>query len=241
MIEATGGPPRYLPVQVNKAPVVLGATEALEAEAPSEIGLDKTVGQHAGNLGFAFSTVISTLGQIASSPRFAREIPGLNLGVAVLETVNAMHQVPNGDPVTALGHAGNAAGCFSAFAEDVGRFASMAGPTGHPVASGIAMSLGLTGGLLGIVQGSAEIKTGLAVQKASGSTRTLHMGIADTLSGASTVAGIVLRGAGVAPTVGAGLLVAASICDLASIAVDYAGMLSDRKAALASLGSAPAA
>ena len=191
--------------------------------------MDKTVTQHAGNLGFALTTALSSLGPLLTSPRFAREIPGLNLGVAVVETANALHQYSHGEQVVAMGHLGNAAGCFGAFAEDVGRFVSLAGSGGHPLLGSAAVGLGVAGGLLGIAQGNAEIKSGLALRKASGSTRTLHMGIADSISGLTTVAGIVLRAGGLAPALGTSLLVAASVCDLASIAVDYAGMLADRR------------
>ena len=232
MIQATGGTPRIPICQAPPSPLPgVEVTEASAAPQPAPVdsGPDRNVGEHAGTIGYVLATVMSTLADIASSPRFAREIPGLNLGVAVVESANALHKHADGKPVEAMGHLGNAASCFSSFAEDVGRAVSIAAPASYPMLGSAAVGLGIAGGLLGLAQGTQEIKNGLALTRANGSARLLHIGIADTISGVTTVAGIGLRSAGCAPALGTGLLVTATVCDLLSIAVDYAGTLAERK------------
>src|SRR5437870_1811930 len=103
-----------------------------------------------------------------------------------------------------LGHAGNALGCFYALAEDAGRVMS-AYHGGHKMGadlSGAVIGLGLVGGTLGVIQGIREIRMGRLLKANHGSARTLHMGIADTMSGASTLVGIGLRMTGHSPALG---------------------------------------
>lgn len=191
----------------------------------SDDSKDKTLPQHAGTIG----VILSSLGYLASTPRLAKEIPLLNLGVGVVETGNTIHQLIHKDHAAATAHASNAACCLGTFAEDVGRIVSIADPAGHPLLTGTAVGLGLAGGVLGVVTGVTELRKGFKALEATGSNRLLHMGMFDTISGLSTTTGIALCAANVAPTVGAGLLVGATVCDLASIAVEYSDMVSDRK------------
>lgn len=190
-----------------------------------EVGKDKNALQHAGNAGFALASLTgaaATISRIAARPRLAEEVPGLNLVVGVLEGFNFVHQARKGQKVVALGHAGNAAGCIAAFAEDIGRFAALA-PGGMGHLGRLSLALGIAGGAFGVYQGIHEIRLGSEAKRQTGSTRTLHMGVADLTSGAATIGGIALSASKIAPTVGLALLVGASVCDLASIGIDYLG------------------
>lgn len=207
----------------------------VDSPAPTdtlEVGKDKNPLQHAGNAGFAVASLTgaaATIGRLARSPRLAEEVPGLNLAVGLVEGFNAVHQAGKRQKIVALGHAGNAAGCIASFAEDLGRFAALA-PAGLHHLGRASLVLGLAGGTFGVYQGIHEIRQGQEAKRLSGSTRTLHMGVADLTSGAATIAGIALSASHLAPGIGLALLVGASACDLASIGVDYLGAAKDREA-----------
>lgn len=197
-----------------------------ENEAPREIGAEKDLAQHVGNAGFglvALGTVAAgakKIWNLAAESRLGRHIPGLNLGVAAVESCNAARKALEGEPVVAMTHAGNAAGCLGAILDERGGLLAL-GFGGARVGLGVA--LGMVGGALGLAAGTVEIRQGLALRDAGGSSRTLAMGVVDLASGSTFLVGAALVAAGIGGGLGPALLLTAGVCDLTGIAVDYLG------------------
>jgi len=142
-----------------------------------------------------------------------RLIPGINLVAAGVEGYNAVKKHRAGEHVVALTAAGNSLGCLSSLLGESSLVALRSGGAGVPAA------LAAGGGLLGLVAGSIEVKQGLANQRATGSTRTLAMGVLDLTSGVVSLTGSALlaknRALGMTMLIGSGLV------DLCGIGVDY--------------------
>lgn len=194
-------------------------------ETPREIGTEKELSQHVGNAGFGISSVASIAGKLGKVSRVAKAfkfVPGINLSVAAIESYNSAKKFKNNEPLVATSSAGNAAGCFGGFFEEFGA-ASLA--RGRAVSSGrfvnVGVALGVLGGALGIAAGAFEIKHGMKIKEASGSTRTLKMGYLDIASGITSLAGTALAATG--SPLGIPLMVTSGFCDLAGIAMDYLG------------------
>jgi hypothetical protein len=190
--------------------------------------------QHIAEMGFVLASGAAILGPLG---RVGQMVPGLNLAVGGVMAYNGVHYLRQKQHTAALGCIGNALGCFASTAEDAGRLVSIFGGTGKPHApymssavSGGIVALGMIGGTCGLIQGIREIRAGLEIKAHNGSTRVLHMGIADTLSGTATLVGIGLRLTGWAPGIGTGLIIGASLCDMASVAVDYFDRKHDKEA-----------
>lgn len=215
-VSVLGGPSRWWGcLSLPTAPA--GPTVAVAASPVAEPGVDKTLTQHAGNFGF---TVVSLAA--CTESRALQMVPGLNLAVAAVEGYNAIARHRKGDDIVAMGHAGNATGCFASFIEDVARYASAFGIRRlHPGIGAAIVGFGIVGGAFGVVQGLYEISIGRVLHERNRSKRTLIMGAADLASGGLTLAGIVLRSGGFAPISGAAMLVGASACDLLSVGADY--------------------
>jgi hypothetical protein len=170
------------------------------------------------------------VGKIARIPQIAKHVPIANAIVAGIETVNAIHQGRQRNTTVTLGHAGNAAGCLAGFAEDVGLYVTLSG-IAHGAVARTAIGLGFAGGVFGVVQGYQEIRLGRQQRAQTGATRAYHMGLADFVSGGTTLVGIALKGTGFAPTAGTAFLVGAVVCDMVSVGVDYLeGMVEKRRA-----------
>lgn len=186
-------------------------------EPVDEIGASKSVTQHLGNAGFGSASLGALTGGMARS-RLARYMPGLNVGVAALETYNASKKLLQGEPIVAMTHAGNAAGCVGAMLDQAG---GLLVTTGAPRGLGVAM--GMVGGALGLAAGTVEVRQGLAIRRAGGAGRTLAMGVLDLASGTTSLVGAGLAAARVGGALGPALLIGAGLCDLSGIAVDYLG------------------
>lgn len=216
-----GTNPRIPPASPQGAPARPAPSED---EVPDEVGASKSAAQHVGNAGFGSASLGSVgaglkrlAGRTAQS-RLGRYLPGLNVGVAALETYNASRKALQGDPVVAMTHAGNAAGCLGAVLDQAGGF--MALGTSR---LGIGVTLGMVGGGLGVAAGAFEVKQGLAIRRAGGPGRTLAMGVLDLASGTTSLLGAGLAAAGVGGALGPALLIGAGFCDLSGVVVDYLG------------------
>lgn len=210
--------------------------EPKDTYTPGEIGADKTKTQHLANASFGLSSVyglkntILTAVGITSKCKFAKYVPGLNVGIAGIETYHAVKHLVKKDPVVAATSAGNAAGCMSSVLEEASTMSAFASGVRHSLAMKCMSSvLGLIGGALGIAAGTAEIKEGMKIKKAGGTGRTLTMGILDIASGITSATGGILLASGVGSVFGLPFLVAASICDLSGIAVDYMWKKSEQR------------
>jgi hypothetical protein len=172
------------------------SSEPKELYIPSEIGEEKEHTQHISNAAFGASSVVTmgknlkTLVKISSKSKIARFVPGLNFGVAGLETYHAIKFLKKGEPVVAATSAGNAAGCMSSFLEESGTISMLASNATQMTALRVGASVfGVMGGVLGIVAGVKEIKEGKKIKEATGSNRTLTMGILDIASGVTSLTG----------------------------------------------------
>src|SRR5262249_53472147 len=101
-------------------PVLAGPPPPTQQQPEPRRGeiINKTPGDHAAEAGFALASSAAVLGPVG---RTSQMIPGLNLGVGLLETHNALASHRKKDHTAMLGHAGNALGCYASFAEDAGR------------------------------------------------------------------------------------------------------------------------
>ena len=208
-------------VRIQSNPIVL-TTAPRSGLRPSPevvgIGQDKTPVQHAGNVGFGLASLASVtkgakaLLRVTSQTPVARLIPGLNLGVAAIEGVNAFHMRQKGQNVVAATHLGNSVGCMASFLEESGAWAMAS----HH--STLGSHLALSGGLLGLGVGLYEIRLGTKIMKDTGSKRTLAMGILDAASGITSLVASRMGG-----SLGVGLLLGAGLIDLAGMGVDYYG------------------
>ena len=183
-----------------------------------EVGQGKTPVQHAGTVGIGLSSLANAtraakaILRVTAETPIARLVPGLNLGVATVEGVNAFHMHKRGHHVEAGAHLGNAVGCFAGFLEEGSAWAMAAHQTT------LGSRLALTGGLLGLGVGLYEIRLGKQVMEQTGSRRTLVMGLLDAASGVTSLVASRVGG-----NLGMGLLLGSGILDLAGIAVDYKG------------------
>ncbi|MEQ8223792.1 MAG: hypothetical protein ABRQ37_15870 [Candidatus Eremiobacterota bacterium] len=210
--------------------------EPKDTYIPSEIGEEKEHTQHLSNAGFGASSVITmgknlkALSGIASNSKIARFVPGLNLGVAGIETYHAIKFLHKGEPVVAATSAGNAAGCMSSFLEESGTVSILASNATNMAALRFgASAFGVIGGVLGIVAGVQEIKEGKKIKEATGSNRTLAMGVLDIASGVTSLAGGALCATGAGAVFGLPCLLAASLLDISGIVVDYYGKKIEEK------------
>ena len=184
-----------------------------------EIGLEKSKSQHLGNAAFGLASLLGTMRNVRSLAHLAgaspvgRLVPGINLVAAGVEGFNAARKFHAGDRVVALTAAGNSLGCMSSFLGESSLLALRASGTG------MAASLAAGGGVLGLVAGGIEVKQGLSHKRATGSCRTLAMGVLDLTSGVVSLTGSALlarhRGLGMSMLIGSGVI------DLAGIGVDY--------------------
>jgi hypothetical protein len=203
-------------------------TDRVVLSAAAHDDESKTIPQHIGlaSLGVAsLGVVSSSVAKIARVPGIAREIPGLNLGLAGLEAFNAIHQTTKHKHVEAAGHLGNSLGCLAGAAADVGRVAAAFGG-GNSSAIALAhwgSTLGVLGGVVGMVQSSAELHQGLELRdtQPKAYSKKMTLGTLGVLSGATTVGGVLLSGARALPGVGLALLAVASACDIASVGFEY--------------------
>jgi hypothetical protein len=208
-----------------------------ETEDLSEIGADRTVSQHIGNIAFGTSSLSALAGKLkpvlrlAGEPRIAQYIPGLNLGVTAIETFNAAERLQKKDHIAAATSAGNAAGCMAGVLEEAAMASVLSSKYGHKgKLLGVGVAFGIVGGGLGMAVGAAEIEKGLNIKAAGGSHRTLTMGILDMTSGlASTTGAILTATGGPGAAIGIPLLVTAGICDVAGVFVDYFGKRSENR------------
>ncbi len=210
--------------------------EPKDVYIPSEIGEEKEHTQHISNAGFGVSSVITmgknlkALAGIASNSKIARFVPGLNFGVAGIETYHAIRFLSKGEPVVAATSAGNAAGCMSSFLEESGTVSMVASNATNMAALRFgASAFGVIGGVLGIVAGIQEIKEGKKIKEATGSNRTLAMGVLDIASGVTSLTGGALCATGAGAVFGLPCLIAASLFDISGIVVDYYGKKLEEK------------
>ncbi|MBT9585049.1 hypothetical protein IV102_17025 [bacterium] len=210
--------PRLSPPRLPSAPA-----------QPAEVGGEKTLTQHLGNAGFGASSVAAftdsmgtMLDTVVSFPG-VEAVPGLNLGVAAIETYNSVKKLKEHDPIVAATSAGNAAGSLGTFLAQVSLAPALLARNGairSGLLLGMGAALGAVGGGLGIAAGVAEIRKGLEIKEAGGSSRTLVMGCLDISSGVTSLAGAGAMAMGAAP-VGITLMMLANLIDVAGIGVDY--------------------
>lgn len=185
-----------------------------------ELGSRKTLSQHLGNAGFGVSSVAAfgdsfeTLMNASNALPGIEMVPGLNLGVAAVESYNSIRKLKEHDPVVAATSAGNATGTLGSFLGQVGVM------THQNLVVGLGASFGAVGGILGIGAGIAEVREGHSMVKQGGSHRVFTMGCLDIASGVVSLsgAGLVAAGAG---HIGVALMMGSNLIDLAGIGVDY--------------------
>ena len=156
---------------------------------------------------------VRSLAHLAGASPVGRLVPGINLVAAGVEGYNAVKKHRAGDHVVAMTAAGNSLGCMSSFLSESSLIALRSGGAGMPAA------LAAGGGLLGLVAGTIEVKQGLANKRATGSSRTLAMGVLDLTSGAVSLTGSALLARHRA--LGMSMLIGSGIVDLCGIGVDY--------------------
>ena len=201
------------------APPRRSADKGRPPQEHKEVGADKTHTQHVGNAAFGMASFLSTMGNvralanIAGASPLGRLLPGLNLVAAGVEGYNALRKHQAGDHVVAMTAAGNSVGCLSSFLAESSLLALRSGGAGLPAA------LAAAGGVLGLVAGTIEVKQGVVNRKATGSSRTLAMGVLDLTSGVVSLAGSAFlarhRALGMSMLIGSGMV------DLTGIGVDY--------------------
>jgi hypothetical protein len=201
----------------------------ISGPSPEEIGSHKTLSQHLGNAGFgassvaAFADSMGTLMDTVVSFPGVEAVPGLNLGVAAIETYNSVHNLKEHEPLVAATSAGNALGCMGSFLAQVSLAPVLLrshGLLSSGLMLGLGAALGAVGGGLGIAAGVAEIRKGREIHQAGGSSRTLAMGCLDIASGVTSLAGAGAMAMGAAP-LGITLMMLANVVDVAGIGVDY--------------------
>jgi len=146
-------------------------------------------------------------------------VPGLNLGVAAVESYNSIHNLKQHHPIVAATSAGNAAGSLGTFLAQVSMGSALMGSQ-SAMLLGAGSVLGAIGGGLGIGAGVAEIRKGREIREATGSSRTLMMGYLDIASGVTSLSGAAAMATGAGP-LGISLMMLANLVDLTGIGVDY--------------------